>query len=160
MQAIEDAISTGSATAIVTAFQQAVDQFPTHSGLWHSFAQQMYLYGLCDRLEQIFAAALRSVADVALWRFYLRYVQGLAYPDAQQARTTVGKAFELAVGHVGLDFDSSPLWTDYVEWARQQPVTSMYEEQQKMDTLRRIYARLLAIPNGRAGDTLAGIRRL
>lgn len=38
--------------------------------------------------------------------------------DESEARQTMLKAYDFAVGHVGLDVTSGPIWTEYIEFTQ------------------------------------------
>jgi cleavage stimulation factor subunit 3 len=48
--------------------------------------------------------------------------------------------------NVGLDKDSGQLWADYIAFLKTAEAKGTYEEQQKMDTLRKTYHRALSVP--------------
>lgn len=99
--------------------------------LWTSLGQWKFL--TCDfgGLEAVFADALKTVCSVRLWRLYLGYVRAARFlgrvdeAEAAQGRTVLAKAFESAIAHVGLDVDSFPIWWDYLEFIRAQPVLTL-----------------------------------
>lgn len=77
-------------------------------------------------------------------------------------RETVRKAYEFALSHVGQDKDSGEIWNEYIQFLKvgevnthvpklyishMLPQTSTtWEEQQKMDALRKVYHRAVQIP--------------
>lgn len=61
-------------------------------------------------------------------------------------RDTVRKAYEFALSHVGQDKDSGDIWADYIQFVKSGESTTTWEEQQKMDALRKIYHRAVQIP--------------
>ena len=101
-----------------------------------------------QRVEALFARCLRVVASVDLFKFYLNYVRRMNNINVggAEARATVSKAYEFVLQHVGLDRDSSSIWTEYIGFVKTGQAHNTWEEQQKMDTLRRIYQRAVCIP--------------
>ena len=63
-----------------------------------------------------------------------------------ETRDTVTKAYEFALQHVGQDKDSAELWSEYIQFVKSGQTSSTWEEQQKMDALRKIYQRAVQIP--------------
>ncbi|KAH9978134.1 hypothetical protein BGW80DRAFT_1285995 [Lactifluus volemus] len=61
-------------------------------------------------------------------------------------RDIVRKAYEFALNHVGQDKDSGEIWSDYIQFLRSGETNSTWEEQQKMDALRKVYHRAVQIP--------------
>ncbi|KZT55980.1 Suf-domain-containing protein [Calocera cornea HHB12733] len=94
--------------------------------------------------ESLFARFLRSSPSPDLWKFYLTYIRRVNAGEA--GRETVRKAYEFALGYIGLDKDAGEIWRDYLQFLKEQPTTSTWEEQQKTDLLRRTYQRCVVIP--------------
>lgn len=63
-----------------------------------------------------------------------------------ETRDTVTKAYEFALQHVGQDKDSAEIWSEYIQFVKSGQTSSTWEEQQKMDALRKIYQRAVQIP--------------
>lgn len=105
-----------------------------------------------QRLEQIFNRTLLSIPNVQLWSAYLDYIRRrhpLTTDTSGQARLTITKAYDLAFTHVGMDKDSSSLWTDYVQFIKSGPGNvggTGWQDQQKMDLLRKAYQKAICVP--------------
>lgn len=104
------------------------------------------------RLEQIFNRTLLTIPSVHLWSVYLDYVRRrnpLSTDSSGQARKTISSAYDLAIQYVGMDKDSGNIWTDYIEFIRSGPGSvggSGWQDQQKMDLLRKAYQRAISVP--------------
>ena len=79
---------------------------------------------------------------------------------------TIRKSYDFALSHVGQDKDSGDIWMDYIQFLKSGEViqvlfnmclkdpynfvnsqtTTTWEEQQKMDALRKVYHRAVQIP--------------
>ncbi|SGY68797.1 BQ5605_C004g02920 [Microbotryum silenes-dioicae] len=97
----------------------------------------------------------------------------LAQPEAaKQARATIAKSFEFALQHVGQDREAGGLWTEYLEFLKEGSVSNVYrrgltlsrwrsarcglfleqgrgsqwEDQQRMDALRKVLQSAVQIP--------------
>lgn len=85
-----------------------------------------------------------------LWKFYLDYIiktHSISRdPDAQ---ATISTAFEFVISNIGFDLNSSAVWEDYLSWISRSEAKSNYEEQQKMDKMRRIFHQAILIPQVR-----------
>jgi cleavage stimulation factor subunit 3 len=80
-----------------------------------------YINGNFDELEGLFTRCLKSNLSVPLWKLYLSYVRNHQLPkilDESEARQTMLKAYDFAVGHIGLDVRSGPIWKEYLEYAQ------------------------------------------
>lgn len=61
-------------------------------------------------------------------------------------RDTVRKSYEFALSHVGQDKDSGEIWNDYIQFLNSGETSTTWEQQQKMDALRKVYHRAVQIP--------------
>lgn len=61
-------------------------------------------------------------------------------------RDIVRKSYEFALNHVGQDKDAGEIWNDYIQFLKAGDASSTWEEQQKMDALRKAYHRAVQIP--------------
>ena len=88
--------------------------------------------------------------SIELWKLYLGYIIQLNpdadLPDNAKARQTISQAFEYALQHVGLDFHSTHIWQDYLNFVKKWPEANAFELGVKTDTLRKIYYRAISIP--------------
>ncbi|KAI9883229.1 MAG: hypothetical protein M1823_005005 [Watsoniomyces obsoletus] len=102
--------------------------------------------------NRIFSEVLTKLPSLPLWKLYLDYVRrinNLTTDTTGEARAKIVQAFELTLQHVGLDKDSGHLWLDYVQFLRSGPGNvggSNWQDQQKMDQLRKAYQRGICIP--------------
>ncbi len=90
-----------------------------------------------------------------LWRFYLDYIRRInpvdpSQPDrAAAARATIAKSFEFALQHVGQDRRAGEIWMEYITFLRTgqgQLQPGGWEDQQRMDQLRRAFHRAVQVP--------------
>ena len=104
------------------------------------------------RLEQIFNRTLLAIPNVQLWTVYLGYVRRrnpLTTDTSGQARRIISSAYDLALQHIGIDKDAGSVWADYVQFICTGPGNvggSNWQDQQKMDLLRKAYQRAISIP--------------
>lgn len=97
--------------------------------LWCSYAEWKFLTGDFEGLETIFSSNLKTLQSVKLWKLYLNYLKNsklIAGPESTeqvaQRSAVLSKAYESAVLHVGLDVEALPLWWEYIEFVKTQPV--------------------------------------
>lgn len=104
------------------------------------------------RLEQIFNRTLLTIPNVQLWSVYLDYVRRrnpLTTDTSGQARTIISSAYDLALQYTGMDKDSGSIWMDYIDFIRSGPGSvggSGWQDQQKMDLLRKAYQKAICVP--------------
>ncbi|KAF7720101.1 Uncharacterized protein PECH_001216 [Penicillium ucsense] len=133
-------------------YERFLKQFPMAADQWVAYAVMESELNELFRLEQIFNRTLLTIPSVQLWSVYLDYVRRrnpLSTDTSGQARQTISSAYDLAIQYVGMDKDSGNIWTDYVEFIRSGPGTvggSGWQDQQKMDLLRKAYHKALCVP--------------
>ena len=80
---------------------------------------------------------------------HIRRHNNLTTDSSGQARQIIHQAYDVAMQYVGLDKDSGKLWVDYIQFIKSGPGIiggSNWQDQQKMDLLRKIYQRAICIP--------------
>ncbi|GAW03677.1 cfia complex component [Lentinula edodes] len=63
-----------------------------------------------------------------------------------QSRETIRKSYEFAINSIGSDKDSGDIWSDYIAFLDSGENSSTWEEQQKMDMVRKAYQRAVQTP--------------
>jgi len=101
--------------------------------------------------ERIFGKCLMNTKNVNLWTKYLDYIRRRndLNDSTGQARTTVSQAYEFVIDNIGLDKDSGKIWAEYIQFIKFGPGTvggSQWQDQQKMDQLRKAYQRAICVP--------------
>jgi cleavage stimulation factor subunit 3 len=102
--------------------------------------------------EEIFGNSLMSVPDMALWSVYLNYVRrrnDLTHDTTGSARATVFRAYEFVLDNIGIERESGHLWQEYIQFIQSAPGQvggSSWQDQQKMDQLRKAYQRAVCVP--------------
>lgn len=104
--------------------------------------------GEFQKVEQLFPRCLTLTGNVELCRLYVAYVRRVndVITGGEKARGTVIQAFEFAVNKVGIDVHSSELWNDYLDFLKSWTPAASWEQQQKVDLIRKVYKRCLVIP--------------
>ncbi|KAF8972103.1 hypothetical protein BDZ97DRAFT_1783153 [Flammula alnicola] len=97
-----------------------------------------------ERATDLFKKFLIRSPCVELWIYYLNYVRRINVESTQ--RDDVRMSYEFALNHVGQDKDSGQIWGDYIQFLKSGQATTTWEEQQKMDALRKVYHRAVQIP--------------
>ena len=103
-------------------------------------------------VERIFQKVLLSLPNLQLWSLYLDHVRRLndvMKDTTGNTRQTITAAYELALDHIGMDKDSGKLWQDYIAFLKSRPGNaggSTWQEQQKMDQMRKAYQRAIKVP--------------
>lgn len=101
--------------------------------------------------EQLFSRSLMTVPNVQLWTVYLNYIRrrnDLSDPTGT-ARQTVQRSYEFVIDNIGVDKDSGKIWQDFIQFIRNGPGQiggNSWQDQQKMDQLRKAYQRAVSVP--------------
>ena len=75
---------------------------------------------------------------LGLYRFFLTWNIDSSAKMAQ--------AYDFALDHMGMDFYSYSIWTDYILFLKNVDVQGSYAENQKISQIRKIYHRGIVIP--------------
>lgn len=119
---------------------------------WVAYAQMENEAQNRTALEKIFQRTLLQIPHIQLWSMYLDHIRrhnNITTDASGEARKIIHQAYDLALQHVGLDKDSGKLWLDYVQFIKSGPGIiggSNWQDQQKMDSLRKIYQRAICVP--------------
>ncbi|KAL9128364.1 MAG: hypothetical protein Q9217_002943 [Psora testacea] len=133
--------------------------FPFAAEIWVSYAQMENEAQNRHALDNVLGKSLMQVPYLPLWTLYLDHVRrhnNLTTDTSGTARQTINSAYELALKQVGLDKDSGRMWQDYILFVKSAPGIiggSNWQDQQKMDLLRKAYQRAICIPT-QATNTL------
>ena len=102
--------------------------------------------------ENIFGRSLMSVLNVQLWSVYLNYIRrrnDLTNDPSGSARSTVSQSYDFVLSNIGIDRDSGKIWQEYIQFVRSAPGQiggNSWQDQQKMDQLRKAYQRSITVP--------------
>ncbi|KAG9303333.1 hypothetical protein G9A89_013659 [Geosiphon pyriformis] len=133
-------------------FERFLKLFPSASRQWIQYAEFELKHNNYEQVEEIFKRCLRPVLSVDLWKYYLNYVrrknvgEKTTAPIASFARKTIEQAYEFVLNHIGIDMVSGSLWGDYLFFLKTLEATSLWEEQQKMDQMRKAFKTAICIP--------------
>lgn len=119
---------------------------------WLAYAKMENDSSNTHDMEKIFQRTLLQIPYLPLWSLYLdhiRRINNLTTDASGNARQTIYQAYDLALQQIGLDKDSGSLWQDYVQFIKSGPGNiggSGWQDQQKMDLLRKVYQRAICVP--------------
>ncbi|GAA5932051.1 hypothetical protein JCM3775_004224 [Rhodotorula graminis] len=149
---LQDAESKGDLERTREVYEKFLAVFPDAAQQWIAYCNLELTHNLFDRVEAIFGRCCRSSTSVDLWRFYLDYIRRVNPIDpanldlAKQARSVIGAAFEFALSHVGHDRRAGDIWGEYIAFLKEAPTRGTWEDQQKMDQLRKAFQRAVQAP--------------
>ncbi|KZV84585.1 hypothetical protein EXIGLDRAFT_624012 [Exidia glandulosa HHB12029] len=148
---VEHAEELADMDKIKDAYEALLENYPNTSSAQIAYLQHFLNPGLFQVAESLFSRFLRPSPSVDLWKFYLVYWQPTdpsfrRFNTDPSTRETVKKAYEFALAHIGQDKDSGEIWKEYIDFLASGETHTTWEEQQKMDALRRVYHRAVQIP--------------
>ncbi|KAF4126057.1 cleavage stimulation factor subunit 3 [Geosmithia morbida] len=131
-------------------FPQAVKSTP--ADIWVEWIDMELGLDQFAAAEQLFGRCLMAAPNVRLWTVYLNYIRrrnDLTNDASGQARRTVAQSYEFVIDNIGVDRDSGPIWQDYIHFIKSGPGQiggAGWQDQQKMDQLRKAYHRAITVP--------------
>ncbi|QRW27609.1 mRNA 3'-end-processing protein RNA14 [Rhizoctonia solani] len=139
--------ASGDVEKIQSAYEGLLDAFPNATSAQIAYLNHFLTPALFSKAELLFSRFLRSSISPELWKFYLAYVRRTNSAIADpQTREVVKKAYEFALLHIGHDRAAGDIWREYIDFVKAGEAKTTWEEQQKMDALRRLYHRKGSCP--------------
>ncbi|GAA5873550.1 hypothetical protein JCM16303_001161 [Sporobolomyces ruberrimus] len=149
---LQEVESKGDLERTREVYEKFLSTFPDASQQWISYCDLELSHSNFSQVEAIFSRCLRISTSVDLWRFYLDYIRRINPIDptnleaAKQTRSIIAGAFEFALAHIGQDRRAGDLWFEFINFLREGPTRGTWEEQQKMDALRKAFQRAVQVP--------------
>ncbi|KAH7916661.1 hypothetical protein BJ138DRAFT_1074533 [Hygrophoropsis aurantiaca] len=141
---VDIAETAGDIEQIKETYEALLETYPNTSSAQIAYLNHFLSPGLFQYAEELFKRFLKASPLVDLWKFYLTYVRRVN--TSPNTRDAVSKAYEFALNRIGQDKDSGEIWNDYIQFLKAGETTTTWEEQQKMDALRKVYHRAVQIP--------------
>ncbi|KAG0325222.1 mRNA 3'-end-processing protein rna14 [Dissophora globulifera] len=141
---LNDAEREGEVPKVRDVYERFLKVFPTSPRYWIQYAEFELKHHHFTEVESIFQRCLRSVLSVELWKYYLNYIRRIN--TGPEAKDIITKAYDFVLQHVGLDRDSGAIWGDYLFFLKSGQTQNTWEEQQKMDAMRRVFQKAVCIP--------------
>ncbi|PLW18409.1 hypothetical protein PCANC_08861 [Puccinia coronata f. sp. avenae] len=149
IELITDAEKKGDLEKTREVYSSFLQHFPDAANQWIAYADLELGHGHFPEVEQIFSRCLRSSVSVELWAFYLNYIRRVNPVEGEKAaasRAIIVSAYDFSLNHIGIDRESGQIWLDYIHIVKAGEAAGTWQEQQKMDTLRKLYQRAVCIP--------------
>ncbi|KAI1075980.1 hypothetical protein F5B20DRAFT_557755 [Whalleya microplaca] len=133
------------------AYDRFLKVFPQAAEIWVAYLDMELSLENYSQAEEIFGRTLLSIPNVQLWTAYLNYIRrrnDLNDPS-NRARQTVSQAYDFVLNTIGQDRDAGGIWQDYIQFVKTGPGQiggGSWQDQQKMDILRKAYQRAICIP--------------
>ncbi|EMG50945.1 RNA14 mRNA 3'-end-processing protein RNA14 [Candida maltosa Xu316] len=145
---IDQLIIKDNQEQVRNAFNKYLNVFKFDGGSWCKYIKYELNRGEKEKVEDLFQQCLGITDNVELCRVYVDYVRSVTdfVTGGEKARGTVIQAFEFAINKVGLDIKSDSLWQDYIAFLKSWTPSANWEQQQKVDLIRKVYKKFLIIP--------------
>ncbi|KAF3906543.1 hypothetical protein ABW20_dc0107631 [Dactylellina cionopaga] len=135
-----------------SVYERFIAMFPTAAEQWIAYIQMELDANNLSHAERLFQRCLPGVLNVDLWSLYLDYIRrrnNLATDTTGKARGVITQVYEFVLGSIGIDKESGKIWQEYIAFIKSGPGTiggSAWQDQQKMDYLRKTFQRVICIP--------------
>jgi cleavage stimulation factor subunit 3 len=135
----------------LTCYSSLLTNF--QADIWVAYAEMELGNDNFYGAENIFGKSLLTVPNVNLWSVYLNYVRrrnDLTNDTTGTARSTISQAYEFVLDNIGIDRDSGTIWQEYLQFIRSAPGQiggASWQDQQKMDQMRKAFQRAVTIPH-------------
>ncbi|KIK71023.1 hypothetical protein GYMLUDRAFT_33130 [Collybiopsis luxurians FD-317 M1] len=145
---ILEAEESGSLDNIRAAYEALLKQYPnTPSAQIRYISHFLNNQRTFAEAEALFKRFLKVTSpSVNMYRYYLTYIRRINTGSDTQSRETIRKSYEFAINSIGSDKDSGDIWSDYIAFLNSGENSSTWEEQQKMDMVRKAYQRAVQTP--------------
>ncbi|KAI0165271.1 hypothetical protein GGR52DRAFT_558193 [Hypoxylon sp. FL1284] len=125
--------------------------FPQAAEIWAAYVDMELSLDNTREAETIFRNQLQAIPSIQLWTAYLNYVRRRndLNDTSGQARQIVSRTYDFVLSTIGQDRDAGSIWQDYIQFLKTGPGQvggTGWQDQQKMDVLRKAYQRAIAIP--------------
>ncbi|KAI1259660.1 hypothetical protein F5Y18DRAFT_420549 [Xylariaceae sp. FL1019] len=133
-------------------YERFLEVFPQAAEIWVEYLDMELNLENFPQAEALFGRTLFSVPHVSMWTAYLDYIRrrnDLLNDASGQARQTVSQAYEFVLNNIGHDRDGGNIWQDYITFIKSGPGQvggNSWQDQQKMDLLRKAYQRAICVP--------------
>ncbi|CCF55473.1 hypothetical protein KAFR_0A00350 [Kazachstania africana CBS 2517] len=137
---------------IKSIYDNLNDIFPYYTPIWSLQLLNDLQRDEFDSVEVTLSKCLSGNSnnnDLALWMIYLDYVRrkNNIITGGHEARSVVIKAFELVLEKCAVyEPNSGQFWNDYLNFLENWKPFNKWEEQQKIDMIRKLYKRMLSVP--------------
>ncbi|KAI5953983.1 RNA14 [Candida margitis] len=129
-------------------FEKYLGIFKFDAVQWNKYIKYELSRGEKEKAEALFQKCFAITEGVDLCRSYVDYVRTVTdmITGGDKARGTIIQAFEFAIDKVGIDVQSDGLWQDYISFLKSWTPGANWEQQQKIDLIRKVYKKALVIP--------------
>ncbi|KAJ7178779.1 hypothetical protein C8R43DRAFT_942380 [Mycena crocata] len=136
---------SGNMSRIRHVYGLLLQQYPDNASVQLSYIRHFVDNpALFEEGERLFMMFLSTSASVDLWICYLDHVRRTNWEASNW--DTIRVAYESALDRVGHDPTSGRIWVDYIEFLEGARTDVLWSAEHKIDALRNVYYRAVAIP--------------
>ncbi|KAI3646694.1 hypothetical protein MP228_009622 [Amoeboaphelidium protococcarum] len=144
-------------------YEKMLAKFPTNAPVWIEYIN--WAAANDQAVEPLFEQSLVKLNDLHLWKLYLQHVREKQSEEnlySTQVKSIMCAAYEFTLNHVGIDYYSNGLWSDYVSYLTEyltrnsgsgadgddddSDLLTLDERKQVVDQLRQTYIRCCSLP--------------
>lgn len=133
-------------------YDEALHQFPSSVKYWKEYLEFEFDKHNFEKALEVFERSIKAIHHVDIWDMYIKISLKLnesSEPDGKpitDVRNSLVQSYERALKHIGLDFNSSDIWLNYIEEVSSWKMESPTDESERISLLRRIFQRAVCIP--------------
>ncbi|KAH9936856.1 Suf-domain-containing protein [Epithele typhae] len=146
LKLVDLAEESGDIEKIKETYEGMLETYPNTPSIQIAYLQHFLddssQFGYAEALFKKFL--LRTTPSVELLKFYLTYIRRIT--TGSNAREVIRKCYDFALSFASQDKDSYEIWQDYINFLKAGEASTTWEEQQKMDAVRRAYQQAVQIP--------------
>lgn len=148
MKYLDYVVAKDNQEQVRKAFERYLDIFKFDGVQWNKYIKYELSRGEKEKAEALFQKCFAITENVDLCRLYVDYVRSVTdmITGGDKARGTIIQAFEFAIEKTGIDVQSDGLWQDYINFIKSWTPGANWEQQQKIDLIRKVYKKALVIP--------------
>ncbi|KAJ7717418.1 hypothetical protein DFH07DRAFT_762011 [Mycena maculata] len=127
-------------------YDALLKQYPNTAAAQLAYVDHLLQKNDYSDAEELLNKYLRTSTSVELWIYYLRYVRQANTGTGPESHETIRNAFNFALDHIGQDRDSGSIWAEYISFLNSTKASSTWDNEQKVDALRKAYHKAIQIP--------------
>lgn len=145
---LDNVVAKDNQEQVRKAYEKYLDTFKFDAAQWNKYIKYELSRGEKEKAEALFQKCFAITENVDLCRLYVDYVRSVTdmITGGDKARATIIQAFEFAIDKVGIDVQSGSLWQDYINFIKSWTPGANWEQQQKIDLIRKVYKKALVVP--------------
>lgn len=134
-----DKLATAPAEDVKTICDSILEIWPASSDAWIKLIELYSVPEEVDNLKQVFEKCLAITQDSKVFEKYLEYIKANKPDD-------LSSAYEFVLENLFCDPSAGSLWQQYIDHLQSTEANGDWEEQFKMDKVRRAYKKAVSLP--------------